>query len=140
MFIYLSLSRRNPHTVTLINPRIPESRCGYSCIPTPASIPSTFYFSCTLNGGCCWVGRALALSCRTLCNTCIPWGYYPYCCPVRFLCGPAPCAMLPFLFELLATEIETWKGSGSGNCAFALSVCGALSWVPAPCCLLLWRR
>ena len=138
MFPYISLYRYNPHTITQSNILIPGSRCRSSCIPTQDSTPSPFCCSFALTGLCCWVGRALFHSCRTLYSIFIPWSSSPYYCLVRFLCGCVPCAMFPFFLSPLVTAIETWKGGVGGDCDFSLYVCNSLSWVPAPRCLLLF--
>ena len=80
MWPYLSLSRRNPHTVIWSNHCNIWSLRLFSCTPTPAYTLSNSCCSCILNAGCCWVVGVLGCFLRILRNICSLWDFYsvPY--------------------------------------------------------------
>ena len=115
---YLSLSRRNPHTVIRSNRRTLWSQHQFPCTPTLASTLSTSCCSCILNAGCFWEVRVQGHFLRIFRNICILWDFYSFLCfhLAPYLCGGGPCGMWFFFVEWGGTAIATWTERGSGEC------------------------
>ena len=158
MFPYISLSRRNPHTVIRSNICILWSLRQFSCMPTPSSTLSTSCYNFIMNAVCCLVVRVLGRSCRILCNTCILWGYFLFLTAVPSsvyaAVGPAWCdpfssncwwrlfihgrgggsATVPYLFLFLFTP------PSSGCWPLAVYDCGGFSAFFGAVRIVLWCR
>ena len=138
---YLSLSRRNPHTVIWINRCTLRSRRRVSCTPTPASTLSTSCYSYILNVGCCWEVRLLDRFLRIFRNICILWYFIlffafilPYICVAV---GPSWCVHFSSIRG--GWWLRRGRRGGAATCLYFSFFCAVLFSVMGPRCLWSWK-